>query len=583
MRPPGETWGKMKKSISIALIMASAAFWPCHARVFLAGSNPQLTIFAFPQDILLVQKDFAYYYTVYQRQPWWGDIDQPDLRPSPTYLLTGEKIGVKGSGDYFQHDANLYNWKNTLGFTWTFAQDLKTRFDLEYAYTPLRSWAEGAATDSLGNILNFRYDNALSMHDFYLTSYLAFKWRDIPFGLKLGGGRQSTTQPRLKWTITENDTAYTAQRQIWAWSTMQGGRIFDDYEGRERARFQDDYTTGSLYRFDIQAAATLPRLKLGARFRYNAGHLDQFWWHSDTASTVADSTIRDNLTGSYEKAVAKKIGEKTFRVYGNYNWIKQDKFLFNTLVLSRYTVLDSTGVDPLNPNAESGLMERSRTFVFQINPNVNIYPWGNKFTYIDLAILCNYSFMAYNYTQPYWVGGGREDSYVNTYAQLGEDYAWYECSYARQNFFEVALDINPTFPIFGDRNQALAVNVSLLLWNRFKWINKYFGTNRTTSSEIFFDVANVRKNFEREVWLNSVWNIIYRRGDYTFRLMFGQPLTYSLTPSTRVYDGAGKTLLSEVKHENMWVSQAGAQIGLFVSTTLTNLLGKNMPANAAGR
>jgi hypothetical protein len=65
--------------------------------------------------------------------------------------------------------------------------------------------------------------------------------------------------------------------------------------------------------------------------------------------------------------------------------------------------------------------------------------------------------------------------------------------------------------------------------------------------------------------------------------MFGQPLTYSLTPSTRVYDGTGKSLLSEVKHENMWVSQAGAQIGLFVSTTLTNLLGKNMPQNAVGR
>jgi hypothetical protein len=587
----------MKRIFLIASIAACAAFLPCHGRGFFSGSNPQTTVFAFPQDILLIPKDFVFYYTVFQQQPWWGDIDQFDLRPSTTYLLTGEKIGVKGSNDYFLHNSNLYNWKNTLGGTWTFKPDFKTRLDLDYNYIPLRSHAEGAMTNSSGNSLQFNYNNALSMHDFYLTSYWAFKWKDIPIGLKLGGGRQATTEPRLKWSITENGTTYEAQRQVWAWSTMQGGRMFENYPGDDHGRYEDEYSFGSLYRLDIQASATLPRLKVGGRFRLTTGKLDWYQWQPNTGSPVPDPVIEDKR-GSYQDAYAKKIGEKTFRVYGNYNWIKEDNFLFNTFVLSRYTLLDSIRVDPANTSVETGIKEKSRTFVFQINPNINLYPWGNKYTYIDLAILCNYANMGYDYTRPYWVGGGQKDSYAETWTYytptdstgavidtvwLTEDYAWYKCSYARQNFFEVALDINPTFPVFGDREQSLAVNVSLLLWLRFKWLNKYYGTGRTTSTDVFFDVQNIRKTFEREVWLNSVLNIIYRRGNYTFRLMFGQPLTYSLTPSTRIFDASGKKLVSEIQHENMWVSQSGAQIGLFVSTTLSNLLGKNMPANAAGR
>ncbi len=561
-------------SVSIFFMAIFVISTLCHARVFFAGSNPQMTVFAFPQDLWLIPKDFVFYQTTYQAQPWWGDIDQPDLRPSTTYLLTGEKIGVKGSPDYFKHEASLYNWKNMAGFTKTISPLLKTRFDLEYAYMPLSAKAEGAMADSI-DTLHFNYTEEHSIHNVYLTSYLAILWRSIPIGFKLGFGRQSALEPNLEWNINKNGTNYTSARNVWAWSTLQGGKIFGNYPGLAYARFQDDYTVGSLYQFDLQTSATLSKLKLGGRFRYDTGELEQFRWQNDTNPAIGDSTIWQNFAGSYQNTVAKKIGEKTFRVYGNYNWIKQEKFLFNTLVLSRYTVNDSTGVLPQNSNVESGVHERAGTFVFQVNPNVNIYPWDNKFTYIDLAILCNYSHMSYDYTRPYWVGGGQKDGYVNTTVSLGEDYSWYDCSYARQNFFEIAFDANPTFPIYGDPKQSVAMSVSLLLWTRFKWLEKYYGETHTTSNDINFEVKNIRKNFEREVWLNSVLNIIYRRNTYVFRLTFGQPLTYSLTPVTRVYDNSGRTLLSEVWHENMWVSQAGAQIGFFVSTSLDNLFGRS--------
>ncbi|HEX7510124.1 MAG TPA: hypothetical protein VF335_02395, partial [Chitinivibrionales bacterium] len=112
------------------------------ARVFFSGSNPSLTVFAFPQDLWLMPPDFAFYQTTYQVQPWWGDIDQPDLRPSTTYLLTGEKIGAKGSGSYFEHNANLYNWKNIVGVCRQVSPTLKLRFDADYTFMPMRAEAQ---------------------------------------------------------------------------------------------------------------------------------------------------------------------------------------------------------------------------------------------------------------------------------------------------------------------------------------------------------------------------------------------------------------------------------------------------------
>ena len=101
--------------------------------------------------------------------------------------------------------------------------------------------------------------------------------------------------------------------------------------------------------------------------------------------------------------------------------------------------------------------------------------------------------------------------------------------------------------------------------------NKFYGERVDPQSDVVFRVNNIRHNYEHETWLNSVVNLMYRRGPILYRFMIGQPLTYSLRPETRVYDAEGKTMLSEVVHENMWVSQAGMSLGFFVSAPIENV------------
>ena len=210
----------MRLKSCIFILVVAGAPYIADARVFFAGSNPSMTVFAFPQDIWLMPADYFFFMTTWQKQPWWGDIDQPDLRPSPTYLLTGEKIGVKGSGSYFKHDANLYNWKNIVGLCREMSPTLKLRFDLDYTFMPMRAKAQGEAGS-----LAYDYKEGHSIQDVYLTSYLATFWRSIPVGFKFGMGRQASTEPDVDWTINNNGTTSQAQRIMWAWSTLQGSDV----------------------------------------------------------------------------------------------------------------------------------------------------------------------------------------------------------------------------------------------------------------------------------------------------------------------------------------------------------------------
>jgi len=525
-----------------------------HARVFFSGSNPSLTVFAFPQDLWLMPEDFAFYQTTWQVQPWWGDIDQPDLRPSPTYLLTGEKIGVKGSGTYFEHNANLYNWKNIVGACRRMSPTLKLRFDLDYSYMPMRAEAQGENGAS-----SFNYKEGHSIQDIYLTMYAATFWRAIPIGFKLGLGRQAGTKPDLEWTKNENGAVSGLQRLMWAWSTMEGNGVLDLNVEHAHARGQDEYTVGSQYHFDVQGAATLPRLKAGARLRYSTGKLDVYEWNGNW----------NDFVGAYANNLDKAISERTIRIYGNYRWLEGAAYKFNTLVLSRFTMNDSDDVSSGNGDISLGSKEHARTFVFQINPNVNLYPWKYKNTFIDLALLCNYSYTRFSHLDRYSVsGGGQEDGYIGSTVRLGDDYSWDDYSYAKQQFFEIAFDANPCFPIYGDAKQSIAANLSLLLWTRFKYTYKYYGQSVVQNSDVNFNIVNIRCNYDHEVWLNSVVNLIYRRGATMYRLTVGQPLIYSLRPATRVYEADGTTMRSEVVRENMWVSQAGMLLGFFVSTPI---------------
>lgn len=519
--------------------------------MFLVGSNPSLTLLAYPQDLLKFQNDYLFYYFTYENKPWWSDVDDPPNkpvnesanRPNNTYLITGEKI-TDEAGNSFEHKSNINSIMNNIGFGYALKHAIKSRFDLRYSLWSMHSDASGQAG---GN--RFSYKEKNSFHEVYLNSLFAKNIRNIPVGIKLGIGGIGTTDPKL-----ESSGNIDANRLYWGWSTSDGTAILP---ALAHAFEQDQYSLGPLYELDLQLGATYPRLALGARFRLNFGNLDTYNY--------------DETVSNYIHNESNKIRNKTVRLYGNYIWSEGERYRFATLVLTRYTYLDTTQHAVDNSEVESGHVRESRNFVLQINPNVSLYPWRSKQTYIDAAILINYSYIHFNHDYPYWVAGGQKESHVNSRVYVGNEYWWEDCSYWNQNFFEVALDLNPVFPVYGNKDQSVAIGVMALLWTRFKWTNKYYGTNKIAGSDIDFVTDNIRKNYDHETWLNSMINIVYRRKGFVYRLDIGEPMVYSLTPRTRVTDAGGNNVLYEKRNENMWVSQAGVKLGFFVTTGFDNI------------
>jgi hypothetical protein len=507
------------------IIVLCAGVGPVWGRVFLTGSNPALTVFAFPQDILLMPGETVFYYGSYQILPWWGDIDEPENKPNKKYALTGEKT------DEWRHNQSINQFTNLVGFTKFISDSSKVRFDLDYTSSHLRADASGS-----GNAQgpSYTYHESHAIRNFYLNSVLATHYNGVPIGAKIGLGVEITSKPDVEHFI--NDGQRSAEL-LWGWDG-------------ENYWTQDNYNLGSLFRFDAQLAATLRRGKLGGRFRLYHGTLDRYDWN-----------------GGQNRP--DKINNRTLRLYGIYNWYEQNKFKFNTTVLSRYTYVDSIGVSAANQANETGEVQKAKQFVFQINPNVNIYPWPYPMTYIDAAILCNFSHTTYDHVQNYYVGGGMQEGHINTGIWSDDDYSWERFSWAKENFFELAFDVNATVPIIGMKNQNVALGITMFLWQRYKWLTKYFGKTNVLPNDLAFSIEKVRHNLDKETWLNSIVNIIYRRDKYMFRLDIGQPIIYSQTPRTRITDGAGN-IIYEMTRDKMWLSQSGIKVGLFVSTSLEN-------------
>ena len=58
------------KILAVLILLLSLWVSEIDARVFLVGSNPSLTILAFPLDLLKFDSDNLFYSLSYERKPW---------------------------------------------------------------------------------------------------------------------------------------------------------------------------------------------------------------------------------------------------------------------------------------------------------------------------------------------------------------------------------------------------------------------------------------------------------------------------------------------------------------------------------
>ncbi len=536
----------------LTCLLLAAAPLPCTARLFFIGSNPHTSRIAFPQDVLLVSYSYAAYRIAYQWGPSYGNPEDPFGKPDTSYTAHKEEItfaqqegdtqtsafSKKGATDLFTHTLiHQHVWQDRLHTL--FSLSFKNLTSGTSFHGNLRGETEAGAVEYVDVSSSVQAQS----HMVYLEATTGLDLFSVPVGIKLGYGREWKEKPKGSTEADVNGSTVESGRMLWGWSTSGCNHIFGYPHINGDAWFYDRYTTGHTDQFDLQLGATLDRVKIGSRYRFRTGVLEQYSWRSENVYDQDDlpqeETLDRNFNGSYRRADdAKLTARHIVRVYGNVTFMERSMFKLNTLFFVGGEFCDSENVAAGDHEAATGVKETERALILEVNPNVNIYP--GRHTTIDAAILTELAVSRYENTYERGTSGGRKETYRNSAPHIGDEPWWENFSYADEHFFDIGAEINAYLPLYGNSGSSLGCSAILLYNNKFTYTTRYFGQTPEGSSA--FDETHTRETYMRESWLNTSVGFTYRHDRFLFQLHYAQPLVYTRYLETRVKDGGGRTL-----------------------------------------
>jgi hypothetical protein len=551
----------------IVLIMCVLATGLTHAATDVSsyGSNPYLSWTLFPQDVASWQSNFISFFPTYEQRPYWGKIDQPEKKPNATYTSTGIKLSENGAS--FFHTAQIYSVTNGFGYTHKFpVQGIVANLNLNYDMDRRYNHADGNISDqNTGNTIPFNYTMSHTLNSLNLRGLFSFALFGMPAGLRVNGGFENTLDLTHKFEFDKNGTHYATDRATWGWTTTPCAHIFGAKGPEGDAWLQDGYAQGPVYNVDIQGGMSLSQAKIGALFSYKTGHQDYYNWVRDTVNVTSDAVINNNFIGSYQKDNwSRTIHDAQIQAFGNITWLKGERYSLNSFFLAGYEGDLEGEALSRNLGIEGSSKDKMHNLVIEAAPNISI-PFGSIFSYIDAALRMEYSYSRFNHTYLRWVGGGQLETFRDTRTDTADETSWEDYSFANRNSLDFGINLSSMFPLFKNSVHNLGLGLMLLVDSRFTFMNKYYGQNFDQGSDVDFQVANIRKDFEQEFLFGTGLKLQYMGRPFLAWFEVTEPLLHSLSPSTRVTDASGGTVFYEHEKEPLWMSFEGLRAGLYVS------------------
>ncbi len=579
---------------SLILILFCCCF-SLQARGFFIGSNPYLSVIAFPQDVLKYHGNFVYYYPTYQKLPWWGDLDEQDnIPPFGDYSTTEESYssewtdpntGEVRKRSYF-HESSHRTFKNEVGFSHRFSDSVVNSSSLTYSSILMRDEMNGLITNDFDpekQAFPVKYDLRHLAHHFYVRSMFGFKVRQNPFGIKVGFGLDKGGDISREYSVRmhkakkdngdQDSLVVNSKKMMWGWSQDECSLIFG-FRSEADGHSQYEYAMGPMYRGDFQLGWTLPWIKLGSRFRYIKGNQDQYTWQVDStnlagAMDMLDSSFAQSFVGDYvEHGLNRTTDVALYRLYGNVIWKKGKHYSLNTLLflgLESARKKNVLGISNLFDYRKYDIAdEKTRTIIGEVNPNINIYP-GKKFSYIDAAIL---------------IEGCHSTTQIDNRPEVADPtYNDYNVSSEiEENFADVGLDISTLFPVYGNKRGYVALGMIMFANSKYTWFTEKYNYN--TNPDPSVGVYHLEKDRirQREFWFNTMFILQWGIGNFQIRGEVIQPLLYSLkTTQKRTYYRRRNAVSSYIKREstdaNLWSSQDQVKVGLFFAYNMNSLFG----------
>jgi hypothetical protein len=538
------------------------------SRVTSFGSNPDFSYTLFPQDVAKIRANNLTAFSSYCKSPWWGDIDQFDNKPNGTYTITGNQE-IRSTA-FFQESAKMQTTQNLVGYNYRPSDDFSLSLDGNFAVNFLSDIAKGNFTYTDNGpregYVPFDYTLRHTLYDINIRGVTAFKIGEIPFGAMLTLGKENTLALHKELNFIRGQDTVSSERAFWGWSKVGCNHIFGVHGTEGDAWFQDNYSTGPLYKLNFRAGADLEKIKAGINVYAKAGSQNYYSWRenaSDSSLLTSDTLLNERFIGNYAKSDwKKKSHESVINAYGNIHWIQQERFGIHSFVSLSYNGDKAGNTLSGNDDVESDRKQTMRGVALEFDPNININ-LGQKLHYIDIALLSRYNFNRYNNTMMAWVNGGRTKTYWDGSMPDEEEDVWEQFSYANQNLFDIGLDISTMFPVLNNNFGNLGFGFLLYGKSRLNFQTKYYGTNTAAGSENVFTVNAHRYNFAREIKFNTSLLFDYTYNPLRIRLEVMEPVLQNLLQKTRIKTGDQETY--NHRKDPLWLSQQGLQLGLFAT------------------
>jgi len=488
----------------------------CQARLFFTGPNPYLSSRSFPQDGLFFQGTGSYAFLEYNPRGWFGHLDDPRKLPSANYTMTSQNLQLTDPTSNFHLNGNWSQYKVAAVPYYFQYKDLYIQPLFTYELEDLFMNAHGIARsydDSLGwEQVPFEARLQRKNTLYGIGASLARKFGNTPVGVRMTADRAIWGEPSGYLHTDVDGDQEISNRYTWGWTTQQGcNHILADHANID-AWYQDSYSLGRSWLYNVVAGATVKEHKLGVRYRNYTQYAEEYEYDD-----ISDSYIRDSEW-------TQRKNEQLLRGYG---FFKITSIGRTDLHLVGFAEADRSWTNYVGGGSERLDCHYEKKTLFEVIPVLSTQI-GPGFVRGGFDILWG------------WIGNsntdiwGQQRVYRQSYPVVGWSRDWERPGYSSGFVLANLIEVDMEYPII--KNPEITLRLELWRMYQITWNTSHFGENEQQGGSYVFQETAVRKDNRKETWMSGLVGAWFGFGHVFGGLLVDLPVTYHSNLSTKVID-----------------------------------------------
>jgi hypothetical protein len=539
---------------------------------FTIGSNPYLTIFAYPHDILRWPASGVYFNYQNQELPWQGNVTDIMARPSESYTNNYQFVEFATPDDYTGNPSDIYSWSMISGYAhqrYFGLGGITTKpfgkFMGEFGVTTLNMLmeAEGVArSEEEGEIFHlvpFNSKTQGAQYKFEGKILYANQLFNNPFGFKADYVYKYSIKPSGHLNFIIDSTLYQTSHLTWGWANQSCNHIFGYAHINTDAFYQDDYSVINGSQIDIQASYEFNgNYKTGIRYRLINESGDDYYWQYDEGSLYNGDYSRNPDWRS-------KNVDQFIRAYSKVRFFEVGNLGAGILFFGQYGNDRRFDVNRVS-NSEPNSQEIVRSFIVETNPFLNL-----KFEkgYIDFGLLIEEELSPMRNIHNVWnesTGGEEQGVLWDSSPYEGWSTSWESFSRGHELFFATGGETYTSINVY----KRLSIQGGLTLLKKFTNLRKVYGNSYVPDEggNYKFNKTHIRLDHRNETWMTGSLGLTYGFGPIQLISILQFPLSYLNKRETEL-STVDDEILFDHERRNVWQVQQPASFRLIIVYALS--------------